>query len=413
MPRLRRVAVLIESSRALGRGLIEGIASYSRLHGPWSMYFEPQGLGVAPPEWLSTWDGDGILVRIDDQDMADAVLATGLPAIDLRGRLPDLDLPFIGANNESITRLAFEHLRDRGLKHFAFCGVPSGLMRTLDLRRTHFEQHVSTAGFECHTFTGEPQGKSKRRQRKSRSRSETGTPGIPAADFGTRDWEVEQADLARWVTSLPKPVGIMACHDPRGYQLVDACRRASVQVPDQVAIVAVDNDPVLCLMANPPLTSIDVDGVRIGYEAASRLHHMMIGETASAGPLLLEPKKLVPRRSSDMLAIDDPDIAKAVRYIRDHSCEGIRVDAVVRHVAMSRSVFERRFKQILGRTPKAEMLRVQIERSRQLLTETDLALAMIAEQTGFSNEKYFSDAFFRQTRQRPSEFRRESRPAAR
>lgn len=413
MPRLLRVAVLIESSRALGRGLIEGIASYSRLHGPWSMYFEPQGLGAAPPEWLSTWDGDGILARIDDQVMADAVLATGLPAIDLRGRLPELDLPFIGGNNESITRLAFDHLRDRGLGHFAFCGVPSGQMRTLDLRRAHFEQHVQAAGFSCDVYTGEPVGKSKRRKKTSRQNSGSGTPGIPAADFGTRGWEEEQADLANWVESLPKPVGIMACHDPRGYQLVDACRRASVQVPDQVAIVAVDNDPVLCLMANPPMTSIDTDGIRIGYEAASRLHHMMIGEDDAAATTLIEPQKIVARRSSDMLAIDDPDIAKAVRFIRDHACDGVRVDAVVRHVAMSRSVFERRFKRILDRTPKAELLRIQIERSRQLLTETDLGLAAIADQAGFSNEKYFSDAFFRQTKQRPTDFRRESRPASR
>jgi len=393
--------------------MIEGIASYSRLHGPWSMYFEPQGLGAAPPEWLSTWDGDGILARIDDQVMADAVLATGLPAIDLRGRLPDLELPFIGGNNESITWLAFDHLRDRGLVNFAFCGVPAGQMRTLDLRRKHFEQHVEAAGFSCDTYTGEAVGTSRQRRKELRQNSESGTPGIPAADFGNRSWEEEQTDLASWVESLPKPVGIMACHDPRGYQLVDACRRASVLVPDQVAIVAVDNDPVLCLMANPPMTSIDTDGIRVGYEAASRLHHMMIGEPDSAAPMLLEPRRLVARRSSDMLAIDDPDITKAVRFIRDHACDGVRVDAVVRHVAMSRSVFERRFKRILGRTPKAELLRIQIDRARQLLMETDLGLAAIAEQAGFSNEKYFSDAFVRQTKQRPTDFRRESRPAAR
>lgn len=413
MSRLLRVAVLIESSRALGRGMIEGIASYSRLHGPWSMYFEPQGLGAAPPEWLSTWDGDGILARIDDQVMADAVLATGLPAIDLRGRLPELELPFIGGNNESITRLAFEHLRDRGLSRFAFCGVPAGQMRTLDLRRAHFIQHVTSAGFSCEVYTGDSAGSEKSKRKLIRRNSDAGTPGIPAADFGSRGWEEEQADLARWVTSLPKPVGIMACHDPRGYQLVDACRRAEVLVPDQVAIVAVDNDPVLCLMANPPMTSIDTDGVRIGYEAASRLHHMMIGETDSAAPLLLEPRKLVARRSSDMLAIDDPDIARAVRFIRDHACDGVRVEDVVRHVAMSRSVFERRFKRILGRTPKAELLRIQIEQARQLLAETDLGMASIADQAGFSNEKYFSDAFFRQTKQRPTDYRREARPSGR
>lgn len=376
------------------------------------MYFEPQGIEAAPPDWLSTWGGDGILARIDNRRMADAVLATGLPAIDLRGRLPDLTIPFLSSNNESITKLAFEHLRDCGLKRFAFCSVPVGQMRTLDLRREHFIRHVEESGFECAVYTG-LQPHDSRSPARRRKRSERDTPGIPSADFGTRDWEEEQEHLAQWVAGLPKPVGIMACHDPRGYQLIDACRRASVQIPDQAAIVAVDNDPVMCLMANPPMTSIDTDGIGIGYEAASWLHRMMIGEPGPAEEVLLEPKRLVRRRSSDMLAIDDPDVASAVRFIRDHACDGVRVDSVVRHVAMSRSVLERRFRKAIGRTPKAELLRIQIERAVQLLSETDLALAAIAEQTGFSNEKYFSDAFFRETKQRPSEFRKQSRPAQR
>lgn len=404
MKRLPRVAVLIESSRAFGRGLIEGIARYSRHHGPWSMYFEPQALGVAPPAWLDTWDGDGILVRIDDQRMADAVLATGLPALDLRGRLPELPLPFIGGDNEQITRLAFDHLRERGLTQFAFCGVAEGQMRTLDLRRQHFVQHVQEAGYSCDVYSG-------RRSRKGGQRSvRTKDGSVPAIDFGSLDWDSEQNALAKWVASLPRPIGIMACHDPRGYQLVDACRRADVSIPDEVAVVGVDNDPVLCSMADPPMTSIDSDGLRIGHHAASWLDRMMRGENGPVSPVLIGPRRLHPRRSSDMLAVTDSDLASAMAFIRDYACDGIQVGAVVRHVATSRSVLERKFRKHLGRTIKSEMLRVQLEKAQQLLSESDLPLAALAGQTGFSTEKYFSDVFVRETGVRPTAWRRKMRP---
>ncbi len=403
MNRIPKVAVLIESSRSYGRGLIEGVARYSRLHGPWLMYFEPRGSDVAPPAWLSQWDGDGILARIDDQCMADAVLATDLPALDLRGKLPDLGLPFIGANNEEVTKLAFDHLRERGLRQFGFCGVPAGEMRTLDLRRMHFVQHCEHAGFECVEYARRLTGDGT-----ADGRSTSG--GYPAVDFGALDWETEQLALADWVHSLPKPIGIMACHDPLAYQLIDACRRADVSVPDEAAVVGVDNDAVLCAMSNPPLTSIDTGGGRIGFEAAAVLAQLMKGDAPPTKPVFLRPRLLHSRNSSDMLAIDDADVADAVRYIRDHACEGIHVADVVRHVALSRSVFERRFRQMLGRTPKAELLRVQIARASQLLADTDLPLTAIARQSGFSTEKYFSDAFLRETNLRPSAWRRRLRP---
>lgn len=396
MNRVPRVAVLIESSRAFGRGLLQGIADYSRHHGPWSMYFEPQGLGVAPPSWLSNWDGDGILARIDDQRMADAVLATGCPVLDLRGRLTNLEVPFFGISNDVITRLVFDHLRDCGLRRFGFCGIGVGQIRMLDQRREFFVRHVQAAGFQCDVFVGVPH-KQKPARRKASDPQSTNPLAI--------DWETEQEALADWVRSLPKPIGIMACHDPRGYQLVDACRRAGVRVPEQVAVVGVDNDAVLCSMSDPPLTSVDPDGQKVGYAAAEYLDRMMHGEQVPPSPILLEPKGLVARRSSDMLAIDDPELREAIRYIRDHACEGIRVPDVVKHLAMSRSVFERRFRRFLGRTPKDEMLRVQLVQAKQLLIETDLQMAEIARRTGFASDKYFSDAFWHQTGQRPTAYR--------
>lgn len=378
------VAVLIETSRAYGRGLLEGVARYVREHGPWSIYFKPHGLGEPPPPWLRRWKGHGILARIDNREMARAVRATGLPAVDLRGRLPDLGLPRVGVDNGVLARLAFTHLAERGFRQFAFCGLPCGEHPHMDQRREDFRRLVEQAGYACAVF--EPR-------------------------LGPRPlaWEREQEQLAEWLRQLPKPIGIMASHDDRGQQLLDACRRAGVHVPEQAAVISVENDIILCSLATPPLTSIDVNAPRVGYEAAALLARLMAGEKPAQPRILLDLCRVVTRQSTDVLALDVPDLARAVRFIRERACEGINVADVLHEVPVSRSVLERQFRQVLGRTPKAEILRVQMERARQLLAETDLPLAAVAVRTGFRTEKYFGDIFHRKVGERAGAYRRRAR----
>jgi LacI family transcriptional regulator len=377
------VAVLIETSRAYGRGLLEGMARYVRERGPWSIYFRPHGLGEPPPPWLRGWKGDGILARIDDRRMARAVLATGLPAVDLRGRLPDLGLPRVGVDNRALARMALEHLRERGFRHFAFCGLPRGEHPHMDQRCDDFTRLVREAGCPCAVF--------------------------PPPRHRGRSWEQEQQQLAGWLRGLPRPVGIMACNDDRGQQLLDACRRAGVLVPDEAAVISVENDPLLCGLATPPLTSIDVNPQQVGYEAAALLERLMAGRRLPAQGIFLDLCRVVTRQSTDVLALQDPELVKAVRLIRERACEGIGVEDVLAGVCLSRSVLERRFKQVLGRTPKAAILAVQLERARQLLAETDLPLADVARRCGFRSEKYFGDIFHIKTGVRPGAYRRRAR----
>ncbi len=384
MHHIPHVAVLIETSRAYGRGLLEGVARYVRERGPWSIYFRPHGLGEPPPAWLRGWQGDGILARIDNRETARAVRATGLPAVDLRGRLPGLGLPRVGVDNGVLARLAFRHLAERGFRHFAFCGLPRGEHPHMDQRREDFERLVRAAGFDCAVF--EP-----RRGRR------------PLA------WEREQEQMAGWLLVLPKPVGVMTSHDDRGQQLLDACRRAGVAVPEQAAVISVENDAILCNLATPPLTSIDVNAPRVGYEAAALLARLMAGAKPPRRGVVLDLCRVVTRRSTDVLALDNPDLATAVRVLRERACEGINVGDLLKEVPCSRSVLERRFKQVLGRTPKAELLRVQLERARQLLAETDLPLAEVAARTGFRTEKYFGDIFYRKNGERAGAYRRRAR----
>src|SRR6266545_727872 len=376
MRKVPHVAVLIETSRAYGRGLLEGVAEYVRAHGPWSIYFRPHGLGEPPPPWLRTWQGHGILARIDDERMARAVRATGLPVIDLRGRLPNLGLPRVGVDNAAVTRLAVQHLRQRGLLHFAFCGLRRGEHVHMDQRCDDFERLVRAAGHSCDVFR-------------------------PC----TATWEREQEQLVAWLRGLPRPVGIMTCNDDRGQQLLDACRRGGIAVPDEAAVIGVDNDALLCNLATPPLTSIDVAPQRVGFEAAALLDRLMVGDKPPLGGIVLDLCRVVTRQSTDVLAIDDPELVKAVRFVRARACDGINVEDVLAEVCLSRSVLERRFKQVLGRTPKAEILAVQIERARQLLTETDLPLEAVAQRSGFHSEKYFGDVFYRKMGVRAGAYR--------
>jgi LacI family transcriptional regulator len=385
MPKHRhipRVAVLIETSRAYGRGLLEGVARYIREQGPWSLYFKPQGLGEPPPPWLRRWDGDGILARIDDRRMARAVRATRLPAVDLRGRLPNLGLARVGVDNRILARLAYAHLRERGYRRFGFCGLPRGAHPHLDGRCDDFVRLVEQGGDVCSVF-------------QPRRRNES--------------WDREQQQLTSWLVRLPRPCGIMACNDDRGLQLLDACRRGGVVVPDDIAVIGVDNDPLVCALATPPLTSIDVNPQRVGFEAAALLARMMRGGNAPKRGLFFDQCRVVTRQSTDALALEDADLARAVRFIRDRACSGLRVDDVLDEVPLSRSVLERRFKQMLGRTPKAEILAVQMEHARQLLIDTKLSLEEVASRCGFRGAKYFSDIFLLKVGTRPAKYRHGTR----
>jgi LacI family transcriptional regulator len=370
MAKIPHVALLIETSREYARGLLRGVARYHQEHGPWSIYFEPHGLDDPPPTWLKSWKGDGILARINNRRMADAILKTGLPAVDVRGAYHDIGVPFIGVDNRPVTKLAFDHLWDCGLRHFAFCGTPRGENPNQDLRCDLFVDLAERAGCACSTYLG---------------RSQRGRTG---------DWERGQQEIAQWIRSLPKPVGIMTCHDDRGHQVLEACSRAEVSVPDEVAVIGVDNDPFLCNLCVPPLTSIDVNASLIGYEAAAQLAAMMHGAKPPRQPVLLGPPRgVASRQSTDMLAIDDADVSSAVRFVRENAVKGITVEEVLKRAVRSPSTLERRIKRLLGRTIKAEITRVKLSRARLLLCETDLPVSKIALRCGFSEPRYFCEVF--------------------
>lgn len=381
-PPQRRVALFIEASRAYARGLVRGVARYNREHRQWSVYFTPQGPNDPPPAWLAEWSGDGILARIDNQAVAEAILKTGLPAIDLRRALSGLGLPTIGPDDAAVARLAVDHLLQRGFRSFGFFGTPRGMHPSMDARADHFQRLVHQAGFPCDVLCA-------RRRRMS-----------------NEGWDKELDRVVAWVHALPKPAGVMACNDDRGLQLLDACRRAGVLVPDEVGVVGAGNDDCLCSLSLPPLTSIDLNPQRIGYEAAALLDEMMAEPARKVRHLLVEPRGIVTRMSTDVLATEDQAVIRAVTFIRAHACNRIRVGDVLRHVRMSRGALEPRVKLVLGRTIYQEIQRVQIERVKELLLTTPSPLKQIAHQAGFAYPEYMMRVFRRATGQTPAQYRK-------
>jgi LacI family transcriptional regulator len=381
MMRRRKVALLIETSNAYSRGVVQGIVQYIREHSPWSFYLSEQGRGNIPPAWLAHWQGDGIIARIENEEVARTVAAYGLPTVSVSANRHLPEFSSVETDNEGISRMAAEHFLDRGFKHFGFCGDLR--FSWSNLREQHFDKFVRKAGRECSHYKSAI------------------SPLAPLEDH--------VAEIARWLRKLPKPLAIMACNDIRAQLVLDACRNVSLSVPDEVGVLGVDNDALLCDISSPPLSSIIPNTQRTGYEAAALLDQLMSGKKVGARTLLIEPVSVVTRQSTDVLAIDDFHIARAARYIREHACEHIRIDDILKSVPLSRRIFERRFKKLLGHTPHEEITRVRMARVKELLAETDLSLAQIAERTGFEYVPNLSAAFKKKIGKSPNHYRAQNR----
>jgi LacI family transcriptional regulator len=380
-----RVALLVESSRAYGRGILAGVAKYVREHEPWSVFYQELSLCDETPDWFKKWEGEGVITRLENNNVVGLVQRLKVPVVYLRKVRSTAGMPTLLTDNFAVGQMGFEHFRERGFRHFAFCGF-NGADYSNE-RREGFVKNVEAAGLRCHVYyDSQASGKSK-------------TAGYE--NEGLKDGGM----VANWIKKLPKPVGVMTCNDMRGQQVLNTCRALGVAVPDEVAVIGVDNDEVLCTLSDPPLSSLVPDTERIGYETAALLARMMCGAKPSATQIFIKPKGVVTRRSTEVLAVEDRQIAAATRFIREHACEGIDVSDVLRAVPMSRSTLDRRFFSLMNCSPKDEILRVRLNRAKQLLAESDFSLPLIAEKVGLEHGEYLSRIFKKRVGLTPSEFR--------
>ncbi|MFH5806364.1 substrate-binding domain-containing protein, partial [Alienimonas sp. DA493] len=239
--------------------------------------------------------------------------------------------------------------------------------------------------------------------------SGTATSGTAATE---RSGIHDAAGLIRWLRTLEPPTGLFACNDIRGQQVLNACRRAGVDVPDGVAVVSVDDDDVICPLCDPPLSSVRPDAAGVGYRAAEILHGLLRGRRADSRLELAPPAGVTGRLSTQVSATRDREVARASRFIREHACDGIKVPDVVRHVSLSRRQLERRFRAGIGRTIHQEITAAQVARVRQLLAETDLPLERLAPLAGYEYKEMLSSVYKRETGETPGGYRRRVKAAS-
>lgn len=383
----RQIALLIESSRAYGRGLLRGIAAYAQEQGNWSLRHQEMAINADPPAWLSKWQGDGLLVRAETPEMVQAIHELGLPTVDLRCWRYAGAIPAFDTDPESVVKLAVDHLRERGHIRFGFCGF--GGANYSDHRLTLMREYVHSMGHELFTYA---------------------SPGpTDATTFGAeQSGMLDQDGLSRWLSSLQKPIGILACNDIRAQQLLSACHDSQHHVPDEVAVVGVDNDDVICPLCLPPLTSVEPNTQKIGYEAAAMLDRMMNGEVIPAEITQIPARRIVVRRSTDAIPVDDADFVQAYRYIRENACLGVSVQEVADAVPMCRRALERRTRTYLGRSPSDVIASIRLARIKELLESTSQPHKQIAKLTGFQHDEHMAKFFKKLTGIPPGEYRRKN-----
>ncbi len=311
------VALIVDTSLASGRNILRGITRYVHGHGLWNLFHCPEAIDKKVPAWLKDCENGGIIARVDNPTFAEALMETGAPVVDVLGLVPNTGFPVVQVDDEAIAALAFDRLAERGFRNFAFVGFRSepwalGGRNWSERRRYVFA--AKARAIRCDTQVFE----------------------FTAEQLKENSWEEREGHLAEWLQALPKPCGILVCNDQFGLDVLEACRRANVHVPDEVAVLGVDNDEPLCDVCTPPLSSVSPGHVGVGYQAAALLDTIMHGGKLRSKTKRVPPGGVVTRQSSEVLAVDDSAVALALRLIRERSCAGISVDEIarlLRHIA--------------------------------------------------------------------------------
>ena len=387
---LPQIALLIESSRNYGRGVLRGIARYAHAHGPWSFFVQERELHSGIPKWLRNWKGDGIIARIENRGMAAQLLKLDCPVVDVLGSFRFQGVPAFDTEATAVAKMAADFFLKAGFKHFVFSGYQG--IPFSDRRAAAFAKYLAENGKTVEEM-----------------------PVVPRIGDASDIQAIEQYGMmtnqitARWLNARPHPLAVLACNDVRAQQILNACRKHNIRVPEEVAVLGVDNDDVLCNLCEPPLTSIEPNTDRLGYEAAAVLAQTMAGEKVSAHFTQIPPLRLLERASTDVIAMDDMEMVQAVRFIRNEVGSGIAVKDVLAHVNRSRTGMEQKFRRWLGTGIHAHIEHRRLERVCRLLQETEYNLDEVARRAGFSTAAHLCRLFKKNFRQTPTQFRKGAR----
>ncbi len=385
--RIPNVILLIDRETDYGRGLLRGITRYATAHGPWMPYTGPvfyRESEQSLAEWMQVLGADGIIARAADPKVIDTIGALGIPAI-ISGTWERISNRHrVVSDHAAIGHMAAEYFLDRGFQRFAFCGFQDTYWS--QERYEAFISRITQAGFTVHLY-----------QHPESTHRHVGQDECP--------------DLGAWLASLPKPVGLMTCNDHRSQHIAMACKIADIQIPDEVAVLGVDNDELVCNLPYPQLSSIALDTEKAGYEAAALLDELMTGQRSNPGPqqIVIRPLYVVTRQSTNILAVEDPEIAAAIRFIREHHAATLQISDIAEAAGLSCRTLQHRFRKILGCSVRDQIRRTRIEQTIHLLVDTDLSIAEIARTLGYPYVRSMSRWFKQETGMSPLAYRSKRR----
>jgi len=367
-----RLAVLLPSEYTYYRRAAVGFTAWCREHGVGIAFGDP---ALSPLDLLRGMGVAGVVTQASSEQRASEFAACGLPVINISALTQIRAIPSVLTDNRAVGRLAAEHLLDLGLRSFACVGI-DGHFYSRE-RQAGFSETVSARGYPCRH--------------------------LAPAGFTHREYAER---LPAWLAALPKPVGVLAGNDQRARGLVEFVRQAGIAIPEQLALVGVDDDEFFCGTSPVPLSSVDPDALTLGRTAAALLAGMARGAPAPTATVLVPPRAVVARQSSDVLAVADPQLAIALRFLRTHACERIQIGDVLARVPMSRRSLERAVRDAIGRSPAQEILRLRLEHARWLLRESTQSVGAIARACGFGTARQFVVTFHRKVGEPPGAFRR-------
>lgn len=380
---LPQVALLVDTATQWGRELIEGIASYANQYGPWHLLVQPRDRDN-PMQLPKDWDGDGVIARVSSQKQAAELLAKKLPVVNVSGiELPGVSFPRVTTDHQAIVELAFEYFQSHGFRRFAYVGpinrpYVKRLADTFEELATRAEGTLDRFDYAIESMAGQR-------------------------------WQHQQQRLAHWLEAVEKPIAVFCWGTDASCQLLHLCHRHGIPVPDEVSVLAGDNDNLLAKTTIPSMSAVLTPSAQIGFCAAGRLHRMMCGEKVILKPELIAPIEIISRRSTEVLAIEDSELLAAVRHLRQHAFSELTIQTVADAVPMTRRSLEIKFKARFGRTPLAELRRLRIGRAKELLATTDLPMPRVAAACGFGSPQWMATVFKTEMKVTPLEYRSTTR----
>jgi len=384
MLNIPKVILFLESSRQYGRDLINGIAEYSLINGPWTFYKEDDFYstlkkGSGDLSWIKRWGANGIITR--DFKGFDRLLEFKLPIIVVEAFQETNkvgNVPKVVSNHDAIGGLACDYFIRHGFKNFAYCGFTD--MPWSVSRGERFASALKSKGYQPEFFYSK--------------------------SYRLLVWDKEYPRLVRWLTSLPRPAAILCCNDDRGCDVIEACKTAGLRVPFDIAVLGIDDDPQVCNLTYPPLSSIMLSTKKAGFLTAQMLHELMRKEQVAENTIKVEPVGIDTRQSTDSLAIEDPQVAKAMEFISANSNPLIQVTDVLYHVGCSRRGLDEKFHKILGHSIFAEIRRIRIEMICNMLLKTNRSISEIALALGYNDADHIARFFKQEKHMTPFEYRK-------